>query len=215
LAENEQVSNLVETVDAVTRARCGALSARGLLDNQIADMLLLTLEQVLAIRETEEFRRKYSEEAERAIQDQIDRDEGWDAVETAALAQLMTTLQFNRDPKFALLAAKTANSADRRARGSYKSEPKTIGTGVAPGQETNIIMININKNYATRENNQIDITPRPAQIPLKQSDMPAPKLVDELLAPAKERAGTIGNKGINTDDIKQMFEAAGVVFDGN
>lgn len=206
---NSKTSNPVDEVDATTRARCGSLSARGLGDAQIADILLLSYEQVVSVHDTEEFKKKYHEEADRAIQDQIDRDEGWDAVEAESLAILLSGLKFNRDPKFALMAAKMANSAERRARN--KIQPKVIGEDLPPGQ-TNIIVLQINKNYAERDNSQIDITPRPQSIPLKQSDVPAPKLVDQLLAPAKDRIGLI-NKDRDMTDIKTLFEQSGVVFD--
>ena len=207
----EELEKLTSAVDGTTRARCAALSARGLSDLQIADILLLTFEQVVAVHETEEFKKKYAEEADRAIQDQIDRDEGWDGVESAALGVLLDTMRYNRDPKFALVAAKTANAAERRAR---NNQPAKVIDSTQPGNNTtnNIVFLQINKNYATRENSQIDITPRPAQIPLKQSDMPAPKLVDELLAPAKKEAGQLNTK-VDTSDLKEMFKQAGVVFD--
>ena len=47
---------LVETVDVVTRERAANLCARGLLDGQVADILLLSIDQMLAVNETNEFK---------------------------------------------------------------------------------------------------------------------------------------------------------------
>lgn len=210
--QNSQVSNLAERVDETTRARCGALAARGLTDQQIADILLLTYDQVVAVRDTAEFKNKYAAEADRAIQDQIDRDEGWDALESLALENLLSTMKFNRDPKFSLLAAKFANNAERRARNTGPA--KVIGSGEeGKTTTTNVVFLQLNKVYATQENNTIDVNARPKQIPLKQSDIPAPKLVDEILAPAKQEAGFVKRGKVSVDDVEQMAKNMGVIFD--
>lgn len=204
--ENE-VEKLIETVDVETRRRCANLCARGLTDNQIVGVLLLTYEQVLAIKTTQEYKEKYAEEADRIIQEQLDRDEGWDAIETQSLEILMSTLRFNKDPKFALLAARTANTAERRSKN--KSDPKVIDTPPAANQ-TNIIFLSLNKNYSQREGNLIDVTARPAQIPLKQSDIPNPKLVEEILGTTKHVQGA---QGTSETELERLFRESGVVFD--
>lgn len=206
----EQQKKLVETVDGVTRERAASLCARSLSDSQIADILLLTYEQIIAIKGTDEYKKKYAEEADKAIQDQLDRDEGWDAIETQSLEILMGTLKFNRDPKFALLAARTANSAERRSKNN--SPAKVIDNSNPAGGQTNIIFLSINKNYAERENSMIDVSPRPKQIPLKQSDVPSPKLVEEILGAQKHVQGAQGT--IETE-LERMFREQGVVFDEN
>lgn len=207
--ENNNSSNLADTVDNMTRVRAASLSARGLLDTQIADILLLRLEQVLAIKTTEEFQGKYHAEAARLIDEQIARDEGWDAVEEIAITNLLETMKMVRDPKFSLVAAKTANSAIRRAKAG-NSDPKVIGEGNTDGR-SNVIMLTLNQNYI-QNNNQINVAARPLQIPLKQSDVPSPKLVDAILAPAREAAGISDSKKVQTE-FERMMEQSGVVFD--
>lgn len=200
-------NSLVNQVDEITRARAGSLSAHGLSDQAIADILLLTVEQVNACHQTEEFRKKYAEEADLAIQAQVERDEGWDAIESEALGQILQTLKHNRDPKYALFAAKTANQAERGKKQS-KNGPIVIDN---TKQTTNIITLNLNRNFIKKstegDSGMIDVTPRPAAIPLKQSDIPSPKLVEELLAPvlAKEK--------IQLSELEQAFKESGVVFD--
>lgn len=211
--ENKGVEiSLIDTVDAVTRARAGSLSAHGLSDLQIADILLLSVECVVAIRNTDEFKKKYSEEADRAIQAQIDRDEGWDAVEEKSLEVLIETLKFNRDPKFALLAAKTANSAKRKDK---TQAPQVIDPSANNGGSTNIIVLNINKTYAdraTEQNKTIELNARPEKIPQRQSDLPSPKAVENLLAPVKNLEGKTTKP---LTELEQAFKEAGVVFDNN
>jgi hypothetical protein len=209
--ENAQ-ETLISSVDGITRARAGSLSAHGLSDMQIADILLLSIEQVISIRGTDEFKKKYAEEADRAIQAQIDRDEGWDAVEEKSLEVLIETLKFNRDPKFALLAAKTANSAKRPSK-EKTNAPHVIDPAANNGGTTNIIVLNLNKNYtdkAAAANSSIDITPRPEKIPQRRSDLPSPKIVENLLAPIKDKLGETVKP---LTELEQAFKDAGVVFD--
>lgn len=203
----EENARLIESVDAETRRRAANLCARGLTEMQISGVLLLSYEQVLAIKGTEEYKKKFSEEADRIIQEQFDRDEGWDAIETQSLEVLMQTLRFNKDPKFALLAAKTANTAERRSKN--KSDPKILEAPAA-GNQTNIIFLQLNKQYSQREGNMIDVTARPVQIPLKQSDIPSPKLVEEILGAQKHVQGAQGN---TETELERMFRESGVVFD--
>lgn len=207
LPVEQEENSLISSVDMITRARAGSLSAHGLTGPQIADILLLSIEQISAIKDTVEFKKKYAEEAEKAIQAQIDRDEGWDAVEDEALGALLETLKFNRDPKFALIAAKTANSAVRQNK--KHNAPHVIDN--SKGGSTNIIVLNLNRNYVGGEAGraQIELNARPTNIPQRQSDLPSPKIVEAMLAPVKENAA----KPMN--DLERMFRDAGVVFDGN
>ena len=200
---NAAPSNPAETVDAVTRARCASLSAHGISDRQIADVLLLTIEQVVAVKGTEEYITKYAEEAETAIKAQIDRDEGWDAVEQAALNSVREALKYNRDPKYALSAAALANKAERRT-GQSKG-PHVIDNS---GQTTNVIVLNLNRNYVNKtQTDMVDVTPKVIDQPRKRSDLPSPKMVEQLLAPVL----TSPKKELS--ELEQAFQNAGVVFD--
>lgn len=203
LIENKSTTP-ADTVDAVTRARIGSLAAHDIGDGAIADILCLSLAQVIAVKDTEEYKKKFAEEADRAIQAQIDRDEGWDAIEDAALVQILQTLEYNRDPKYALFAAKTANQAERRSKN--KNTPHVIDNSK---QTTNIIVLNLNKGYVEKQqNNTIDVTPRGnGDQPRRQSDLPSPKIVAELLAPVSQQPKKV------LSELEEEFKRAGIVFD--
>lgn len=189
-------------VDALTCARCGSLSAHGLSDGQISAALFLSDEQILAARNSTAFKKKYAEEAEAAIQAQIDRDEGWDGVEEKALKAVLETLDYNRDPKFALAAAAMANKATRRKGG--QTDPKVIDHSQP---QTNIIVLSMNRTFV-QKNQQINVGQRSADIPQKRSDLPSPKSVAELLAPVQDIKPKV------LSEMEEFFEKAGVVFDG-
>lgn len=192
----------------ITRARAGGLAAHGFLDSQIRDTLLLTDMQVAAIRESPEFKKKYSEVADEIIERQIDLDDGWDAIEDKSMAQILQTLEYNRDPKYALFAAKTANAAKRRTR---QDDPRLTINGKT--ETNNIIILNLNKNFVKRVSNQeetagtIDITPKQIEAqPRRRVDLPSPSQVEEVLSPIRKRLGT--DKLMT--ELEQAFEIAGV-----
>lgn len=205
-AETQNYGN----VDAVTRARAGSLAAHGLLDQQIADVLMLTIEQVYAAKNSDEYKIKYAEVAEEVIQRQIDLDGGWDLLEEKALASILDTLSFNRDPNYALHAARAANQAKRRA-GS--SSTKVIDNSGAGNKTNNIIILNLNKTFITEVQStpnsaMIDVSPRVAPTTRRISDLPSPKSVDQLLAPVQQ-SGPISMK----TELEEAFEVAGVFKD--
>lgn len=210
MSDEEKTIAILETVDVNTRMRAAALSVKGLLDHQIAEVLLLSSEQLVAIKASAEFRKKYAEDANASIDQQIAMDEGWDTLEDEALANLLQTMKFNRDPKFMLQVAMASNRAERRAR--KKNDGVQI-IDATKNQQTNITILNFNKSYITKakENNAIDITPRPTEIPLKQSDIPAPKLVDKLLSPDEKKEISAVNRQLS--EIEKMALASGIVFD--
>lgn len=213
VTENQQqnvtgTDAILATVDAVTRSRIGGLSAHGLSDHQIADMLLLKIEQVLAARNSQEFKAKYAQVADEEIQKQLDLADGWDAVEERAIASVLETLAYNKDPRYTLAAAKIANSAHRR---KPNANPNVIN---ASNVTNNIIVLNLNRSYVKKstesESGMIDVTPRPGKVERKVSDLPSPKDVENLLAPVKQ----LEQKRMLTE-LEQQFEIAGVFKDDN
>lgn len=192
------------SVDAITRARIGSLCAHGLTDAQIADVLILTNEQVLACKSSEEYLTAYSKVAEELIQRQIDLSEGWDAVETKGIEQVLQTLEYNRDPKYALAAAVMANKAQRR-KNQAGNAPVIDASQTG---KNNIIILNINKNYVNNvgESKTINIIDRE---PAKQkiSDLPSPKVIDQLLAPVRDEKVKV------LTTLEEEWQRAGVVFD--
>lgn len=169
-------------------------------------MLLLKIEQVLAARNSKEFKEKYAQVADEEIQKQLDLADGWDAVEEKAIAHVIETLAYNRDPKYALAAAKIANAAHRR---KPNANPNVINVGAVTN---NIIVLNLNRSYVKKstesESGMIDVTPRPGIVQRKVSDLPSPKDVENLLAPVK----LLEQKRVLTE-LEQAFEIAGVFKD--
>lgn len=96
-----------------TIAKVGKLVAYGFVDSEIADTLLITVEDVQGIRLLPEFRKAQASELEAKATQQILLSEGWDAIEERALEKVLQGLNYNTDPRFALAAAKIANSATR------------------------------------------------------------------------------------------------------
>lgn len=194
-------------MDVISRARCGTLAAHGLTVQQIADTLLLSIEQVKACEQSQEYKNKYAETAEDVIQRQIDMDEGWDVVETKAIAAIIQTLDFNRDPKYALFAAKTANAAKRRSRNQVDN-PKVIHADEPRGPR--VISITMNKtfiNTAAGSAANIEILPKQIDQPRKQADLPSPKAVENLLAPVRIKPQSLFS------ELEEAMNIAGVFKD--
>jgi hypothetical protein len=202
---------IVESVDAVSRSRVAHLCAHGLTDGKIADVLLLSITQIVEIKKTSEFKEEYHRLADEIIQRQVDLDEGWDLVEELSVATLAKTLEFNRDPKFALFAARTANQAKRRGNSGIdkgkNEQPIIDGTK----QQSNVIQITLNRTYINRitdsESKAIDVTARQLAPPLKQADLPSSKHVENLLAPVRS-----GQKHIYSE-LEEAMAIAGVFVD--
>lgn len=203
-------NGIIDTVDAVTRARAGSLAAHGLSEQAIADILLITIEQSIAIKNCVEYKNKYAEVADEQIQRQLDLADGWDAIEEQSLKQILGVLEYNRDPKYLLFAAKTANAAIRRR--NVSGAPKVID---GSKNVTNIITLHLNKTFIQNKVEQvgepsIDITPRSITIGENKKivDLPSPAAVENLLAPVKNTP-----KDRMLTELEQAFETAGVFKD--
>lgn len=172
-------------IDEASVLRAAALAAYGFDDRKIADTLVLTVEQVEWARQQDVFRIAYAKKAYERTQAQIDLTEGWDSVEENSIAIVLEALQYSKDPKFALLAARTANAAKRNVG--------TTARTIDPSRAGTIVHISLNDRFvrATVNNGQaIDVTPQsvnsiPTPRPLKIVDMPSPKQVTDLLGPAR------------------------------
>lgn len=197
----------MQTVDAATCARVASLAAHGLSDGAIVDTLLLSIDQVLAVKKTDAYKQKYSDTASDIIERQVNLDEGWDLIEEQSVAILAKTLEYNRDPKFALFAAKTANAVKRRGKSAIETAPI-----INAQKTTNVISITLNRNFITKNSNgeerkTIDIMPRQAEQPLKIVDLPSPKSVESLLAPVRTKGRAV------FDELEEAMNIAGVFQD--
>lgn len=184
------------------------------MEQQIADILLLTIEQVISCKNSMEYRKKYSETADEIIKRQIDLEEGWDVVEEKAVARVLETLEFNRDPAYALLAARTANQAKRHKN---REQSKVIDTS-GGSKPSNVITLNLNRTYILNAQNTptgatIDVSPKTAPEARRISDLPTPKAVSELLAPVTQ--GNVTNTKHIYSELEEAFHAAGVFKDND
>jgi hypothetical protein len=192
------------TAEVITRRKVAALAAFGLEDKTIADALLLTVPAVELIKLTPEYLQAYSEKTNERLNRAMDVEEGWDAVEEAAIAKTMDALKYNADPRFALQAAAVANRAVRRTPTAHK---------VLDASRSNaMIILSMNKKYidgvTTTEQSATIIVEGPAtNAPKKRVDMPSPSRVAQLLsltgaelgAPRNEMAEFAARHGIDAD----------------
>lgn len=194
-----------EAGEVKIRRKAGILAAFGLADKAIADTLFLSLEQIQAIKETLEFRESCSKQTQERAQRAIDLEEGWDSIESQGIAQVMQTLQFSRDPEFALRAAVFANRAQRRAVSS-------IGRVIDASHVGNVITLTVNKNYVTNNNAIVNLkSADTVDLPRKASDVSSPKRLatllnlDEEKSRNKQVANLAETLGISLDELDEMI----------
>lgn len=191
--------NAADLVDRVSRRKAGKLAAHGLSERQIADALLLTEEQVVACKKTEEYIAAYTEQVREKIETSIDLEEGWDGVEKRALAHVFEAMEYNRNPKFSLTVAAVANKAKRRTPSGQDKPIDTTRIG-------NVIQITVNKIYAERAviNGEIPVEKRSQLIEQRKiSDIPTPQAVHTLLEQDKDESQDRNNGEININAIKR------------
>lgn len=170
-------------LDDITCRRIGTLVAYGFSDLQVGDALLVTQEQVEWAREQEAYKKSHAQYAAERLQRQMDVSDGWDAVEERAVEAVLQTLEYNRDPLYALSAAKIANQARRHHQGGVS------GRILDTRDKGRVIVLQMNKTYIDNraQGEQLSITAREhgRELVKKRSDMPSPKAVSELLSPGK------------------------------
>lgn len=188
MSELEVQEPLWKTVDAITRARCGNLAAYGLIETQIADAVLIKVEQVIACKESPEYIQAYAKATSEKTQRAIDLEDGWDAVEEAAVHAVLQGLQYNRDPAFALSAARVANQATRRTPGSNRAPINAAKAGT-------VIVLQMNKTFVDKSMKgngaaMIDVSPQEKNKSIEQRrvDMATPDQVNNLLNIARQTA---------------------------
>lgn len=106
-------------------------------------------------------------------------NEGWDMMENLSVNAVLTHLEMNPDPDFALKAAVMANKAQRRGQHNPGN--------VIPGQAGVRAVINLSANFINQLQQNLTITQtKPAQLVKKDSNFLAPKAVASLLKPIEE-----------------------------
>lgn len=200
---------VLHEVDEATCRKAGTLAAYGLTDRAISDALLLSQEQTAYARQSDAFKVSFSKQSSERAQRLIDLEEGWDALEERALSTVLETLKFNKDPRFALQAAFTANKANRRTPGAN-------GRVIDATKAGNIIILTMNQGYIDKAKTGegravIDVNAREIEardIPKRSHDVLTPQKVTDLLVPGNSR-----RKATMADELEQQLAIAGVSFD--
>lgn len=110
------------------------------------------------------------------------RDQGWDRLEETALANVLETMQWNKDPEFALKAAMIANRANRRT-----ARPANQALQ-APANAGSRAVISLNLAFIQRLQSGA-LQPRTLEmVPNKQSDVLSPTTVENALFPKQQKA---------------------------
>lgn len=202
-----------EDAEIKLRRKAGVLAAFGLHDKAIADTLFISQEQVLAIKETPEFRESCAKQTMERTQRLIDLEEGWDGVESQGVAQVLQHLQYSRDPEFALRAALVANKASRRS-------PMSMDRVIDASKVGNVITLTVNKSYITKvtttngdqSHGIIETQARTqGEIPRKASDISSPKRLSEILQvqtrqdKEQEVIKLAESVGISIDELDEIF----------
>jgi len=191
--------------DIQTRKKVAGLAAYGLADKTIADSLFLSEAQMEEVKASEEYKLAYSEKLMERAETAIVLEEGWDGVETAAVAKVLQGLQYSSDPRFALQAAAIANRAVRRTPKAHQ----TIDASKAGG----MIILSMNKrmidgNKVSEQSATLVIEQNGnnvSQLAKKRTDIPSPKRVAEILGIAQNR----GPEKV-LDELEQIAEAHGI-----
>lgn len=200
---NAKLENAEYQISAATCARAGSLAVYGMADRAIADTLLITVEQVLLVRQTEEFKKAFAAKSQERQQRLMDLEDGWDCVEEKALNAVLENLEYNRDPRYALLAARTANSATRRS-------PSSAGRVIDATRGSNVIVLSLNQNFVNKsavapDAAVLDIVPVPVRTEAarRRVDLPSPKRVAEMLQINRSKSAAL-------TEIEEDCAAAGV-----
>lgn len=203
------MSSKDDLLDRVSCERAGVLAAYDLLDQQICDTLLIVPEQLEWARAQPDFVQAYQAKKQARLQSSIDREDGWDMAEEMALEQIIQAMRYNRDPRYALMVASRANMAKRRTT----SGP--VNRVIETQKAGNIIVLNLGRRYVEKQENGeqkavLDVKPREElpQLEHRQSDIPTPKRVAELL-----KVGSSAKSTFEEDQIERELMEAGVFIE--
>lgn len=184
--------------------RIAGMMARGVPQNQIADVVGLSEGRISQIKGEPEFQEFLAKKSAEYYDERALFDSGWDGVEQMALAKIIKRLEVSSDPDYALKCAMIANKANRRVKTPGNDPiPASIGVGVVLHLSGNFIerlqVAQINhENHVT-----VVQTTGEAGGPQKRVNMLEPAEVEKLFSPG-------GQKIVVTDE--QMKDAIDTVF---
>ena len=149
----------------------------------------ISLDDFHELKQTEEYENLKQRRLVKDFLFNKDLSDGWDAVETMAVRQIIDTLKYSKDPDYAMRAAMIANKAKRK--GVHENVPVEAANG-------GVAVINLQKNFITKiQNNNINVAPRnngkvlngdgAEDVPKKQQDFLAVDKVENMLSPVTDK----------------------------
>lgn len=164
-----------QLLDEKKLEKMARMAAAEIPQRQIAQACGVSESRISQIFKTPE----YKEQEEKVALEEFEQNEiinrGWDGVEALSLKKVVSTLQADADPEFALKAAALANKAIRR--GKHHNNPISQKAGVRS-------VINLNMNFVEKLQNNIEIgNQRTTELleKKKDSNFLGAKQVQELL----------------------------------
>jgi hypothetical protein len=170
------MTDLIQTNEAFERIV--ALDAKKVPHEQIALVLGIDSEKLLAIMDSEGYQTALAIKEEQDVLKYDTLNDGWDIVENLAVNRVIETLEKNSDPDFAMKAATLANKAQRR--GKHVNAP----LNAQPNMQT---IIQVTQNFASALQNNYAIKERDVRlIAKKDSNFLSAKGVQSLLGTTVE-----------------------------
>lgn len=150
--------------------------------NQIAAACGLSESRISQITSSDEYKLIEQKIAVTKFEETEMLNQGWDSVEAMGIQKVLTHLQNNPEPDFALRAASLANKAVRR--GTHQNNPIAQSAGVRAVIHLNPVFADkLQQNFIVSENKLNQLTEKP-----KASDFMPASDVHDLLG-----NGTTGN----------------------
>jgi hypothetical protein len=162
-----------------TILRVASLLANGLSDQVICATLLLEQEQLDAIRETDECKLARAEQETTILQRRMDSANNWDRIERNATQRVAQVVEsYACDPRYALAAARVANTARR----PMQSDSAMLEAGSI----NQVVVINLPPAVTAQlQAAPVTLAQSLNRLPKKVSSLPSPGEVTKLLNQAK------------------------------
>lgn len=186
---------------ADTKKKLAGLMLYNLSDDEISEVLGLSVARVALLKDDEDVREMLAELKADKFDEKVGINEAWNFVESASLGVLVDTIQNVRDPEFALKAAAVANKAVRK---NVTGRSNLIDATDAPRAVITLTQVFINRlqqyNEAGIGNRQESIIKGLAS---KAVDSLSPKQVENALLP-ESMQGVDLNK-LTEDEMEKII----------
>jgi len=213
-------------MDTVTKSlfeRIAKMEAMGVSNVDIAKATNLTDGRISQIqnRETEEGK-EYGKILGKTNNEEIERfmrmNEGWDAIESQSLANLVQQMEYNCDAEFNLKVAQVANRATRR--GIHGQRTIAVGQGnVRTTLTLNATFVDkLQQNFEVKnERGELQDAGNDVMLEQKDNDFLAPNIIEKMFKPKGQEVQTfdglgkgIERKGLNIEEEVNILQGIGV-----